>query len=78
MRVLARGDAIEFPAGCGRFAYYIDVRDVDLVYEALKGKLEGLPAEDVHGPADKGYGQRELIVRAPDGQLLVFGAAIRK
>lgn len=78
LRVLARGDAIEFPADCGRFAYYVDVRDVDLVYAALNGKLEGLPEGDVHGPADKGYGQRELIVRAPDGQLLVFGAAIQK
>lgn len=76
LRVLARGDAILFPADCGRFAYYIDVRDVDSVYEALSEKLASLPKRDVHGPADKGYGQRELIVRAPDGQLLVFGAAI--
>jgi catechol 2,3-dioxygenase-like lactoylglutathione lyase family enzyme len=78
IRVLARGDAIEFPPDCGRFAYYIDVRDVDSVHEALKAKLAGLPAGDVHGPADKPYGQRELIVRAPDGQLLVFGAEIRR
>ncbi|HEX8224070.1 MAG TPA: VOC family protein [Allosphingosinicella sp.] len=77
MRVLARGDAIVFPADCGRFAYYVDVRDVDSVFEALKGKLEALPEGDVHGPADKPYGQRELIVRAPDGQLLVFGAEIK-
>jgi catechol 2,3-dioxygenase-like lactoylglutathione lyase family enzyme len=78
MRVLARGDAMLFPGDCGRFAYYIDVRDVDLVHSALKAKLEALPKGDVHGPADKPYGQRELIVRAPDGQLLVFGAAIGK
>jgi hypothetical protein len=78
MRVLARPDAIVFPADCGRFAYYIDVRDVDQVHAGLKGVLESLPAGDVHGPADKPYGQRELIVRAPDGQLLVFGAAIAK
>ena len=78
MRVLARGDAIVFPADCGRFAYYIDVRDVDEVHGALKGVLDSLPAKDVHGPADKAYGQRELIVRAPDGQLLVFGAAIAR
>jgi len=78
LRVLARADAIEFPRGNGRFAYYIDVRDVDSVHAELKAKLEALPEGDVHGPADKGYGQRELIVRAPDGQLLVFGAAIAK
>ncbi|HEX8626480.1 MAG TPA: hypothetical protein VF782_15570 [Allosphingosinicella sp.] len=76
MRVLARPDAVLFPADCGRFAYYIDVRDVDSVHEALKAKLDALPEGHVHGPADKPYGQRELIVRAPDNQLLVFGAAI--
>ena len=76
MRVLARRDAIVFPADCGRFAYYIDVRDADRVHAELKDVLAALPAGDVHGPADKDYGQRELIVRAPDGQLLVFGAAI--
>lgn len=78
LRVLARKDAIVFPADCGRFAYYIDVRDVDSVHAELREKLEALPAEDVHGPADKPYGQRELIVRAPDGQLLVFGAEIKE
>jgi uncharacterized glyoxalase superfamily protein PhnB len=78
IRVLAREDAILFSPRTGRFAYYIDVRDVDSVYEALKDKLKGLAAEDVHGPADKPYGQRELIVRAPDNQLIVFGAEIRK
>jgi hypothetical protein len=78
MRVLARRDAILFPPGNGRFAYYIDVHDVDQVHLALKDKLAALPAGDVHGPADKGYGQRELIVRAPDGQLLVFGADIAR
>ena len=76
MRVLASRDAIRFPPENGRFAYYIDVRDVDSVHSGLKDRLAGLPAGDVHGPADKHYGQRELIVRAPDGQLLVFGAAI--
>lgn len=78
LRVLARADAIVFPPGNGRFAYYIDVRDVDSVYSKLREKLDTLPKADVHGPADKPYGQRELIVRAPDGQLLVFGAAIEK
>ena len=77
MRVLARREAIVFPPDCGRFAYYIDVRDVDSVHAELREKLDALPEQDVHGPADKPYGQRELIVRAPDGQLLVFGAEIR-
>jgi catechol 2,3-dioxygenase-like lactoylglutathione lyase family enzyme len=76
LRVLAYPEAHVFEGGRDRFAYYIDVRDVDAVYAELKPKLDALPSEDVHGPADKEYGQRELLVRAPDGQLFVFGAAI--
>ena len=55
------------------FRYYIDVRDVDALYAELKPSLDGLPPGDVHGPADKAYGQRELIVLAPDGDLIAFG-----
>jgi catechol 2,3-dioxygenase-like lactoylglutathione lyase family enzyme len=63
-------------AGRRRFAYYIDVRDVDALYAELKPKLDTLPPGDVHGPADKPYGQRELLVLAPDGELIVFGMAV--
>ena len=62
--------------GTRRFAYYVDVIDVDKLYAELKPRLETLPAGDVHGPADKPYGQRELIVLAPDGNLLAFGQTI--
>ena len=64
------------PAGNRRFCYYVDVRDVDALYEALKPRLDTLPPGDVHGPADKPYGQRELLVLAPDGNLIAFGQAI--
>jgi catechol 2,3-dioxygenase-like lactoylglutathione lyase family enzyme len=62
--------------GNRRFAYYIDVRDVDALYEELKDKLDRLPEGDVHGPANKEYGQRELLVLAPDGNLIAFGQPI--
>src|SRR5215471_19272474 len=64
------------PPGNRRFAYYVDVRDVDALYAELKPKLDTLPEGDVHGPADKPYGQRELLVLAPDGNLIAFGQAI--
>lgn len=64
------------PPGNRRFAYYIDVEDVDALYAALKPKLDLLPPGDVHGPADKPYGQRELCVLAPDGNVLAFGHSI--
>lgn len=64
------------PPGNRRFAYYIDVRDVDAIYAELKPRLDALPSRDVHGPADKPYNQRELCILAPDGNLVVFGSAI--
>jgi catechol 2,3-dioxygenase-like lactoylglutathione lyase family enzyme len=64
------------PPGNRRFAYYIDVHDVDQLYAELKPKLDTLPKDDVHGPMDKSYGQRELLILAPDGNLIAFGHAI--
>src|SRR5437016_7834610 len=69
--------ATEAKYGEREFAYYIDVRDVDKLYAELKPKLDTLPQRDVHGPANKPYGQRELLVLAPDGNLLAFGQSIR-
>ena len=65
------------PPGNRRFAYYIDVREVDQLYAELKPKLDTLPKGDVYGPVNQSYGQRELLVLAPDGNLLAFGQAIR-
>ncbi|HWA00103.1 MAG TPA: VOC family protein [Caulobacterales bacterium] len=66
------------PPGNRRFAYYIDVNDIEALYQELKPKLGALPPGDVHGPADKEYGQRELCILAPDGNLVVFGQSIEK
>ena len=71
------GDEEGAPPGNRRFCYYIDVRDVDALYAELKPKLDTLPPRDVHGPADKPYRQRELLVLAPDGNLIAFGHGIK-
>ena len=75
-RILERRGPQSAPPGNRRFAYYIDVRNVDELYAELKPKLDTLPAGDVYGPVDQHYGQRELLVLAPDGNLLAFGQAI--
>ena len=75
-RILEENGEYAPPPGNRRFAYYIDVRDVDAVYAELKPRLDELPSGDVHGPADKPYGQRELLVLAPDGNLIAFGQAL--
>jgi catechol 2,3-dioxygenase-like lactoylglutathione lyase family enzyme len=77
-RILEQTGADGAPPGNRRFAYYIDVRDVDALYAELKPKLDTLPKRDVYGPVDQSYGQRELLVLAPDGNLIAFGQAIRK
>ena len=76
LRILEAGSGNPFQPGTRRFAYYFDCRDVDALFAELAPKLAALPAGDVHGPADKPYGQRELLVLAPDGNLIAFGHAI--
>jgi len=75
-RILEQTGEDGAPPGNRRFAYYIDVRDVDQLYAELKPKLDTLPKRDVYGPVNQTYGQRELLVLAPDGNLIAFGQAI--
>lgn len=58
------------------FRYYIDVADVDGLYAELKPKIDALWHGQAHGPVDQSYGQREFMVVAPDGDLIVFGQEI--
>ena len=76
IRILESKGPNAAPPGNRRFAYYIDVNDVDALHAELKPKLDTLPAGEVEGPLDQEYGQRELLVVAPDGNLIVFGQAI--
>lgn len=76
LRILEAGPGNRFQPGTRRFAYYFDCRDVDILYAELKPMLDQLPQGDVHGPADKPYGQRELLILAPDGNLMAFGHAL--
>ncbi len=57
-------------------AVYVDVDDVDATHEALKPKLAALPADDVEGPVDRFYGQRELWIAMPDGRWVVFASPL--
>lgn len=75
-RILEQRGPDGAPPGNRRYAYYIDVRDVDQLYAELKPKLDSLPKGDVYGPVNQPYGQRELLVLAPDGNLIAFGPAL--
>ncbi len=72
-RILEQKDGDAAPPGTRRLACYVDVRDVDQLHAELKPKLDALPAGDVYGPVNQPYGQRELLVLAPDGNLIAFG-----
>jgi catechol 2,3-dioxygenase-like lactoylglutathione lyase family enzyme len=76
IRILEHDDPAEIGTAHHGFAYYIDVRDLAPILAELEPKLAALPPGDVHGPRDQPYGQRELMIRAPDGNLVVFGQAI--
>ena len=65
------------PPGNRRFAYYCDVEDLGALHAELKPRLDTLPEGDVCGPREQPYGQRELMILAPDGNLIVFGEAMR-
>jgi catechol 2,3-dioxygenase-like lactoylglutathione lyase family enzyme len=77
-RILEQSGPEGAPPGHRRFAYYIDVHDVDALRAELTPKLDALPKGDVIGPIDQEYGQRELLVLAPDGNLIAFGQDIRR
>ena len=73
IRIWGHEDPADAPRGRRNFRYYFDVRDVDALYAELKPKLDTMPKGDVHGPADKPYRERELLILGPDGDLVCFG-----
>lgn len=76
IRLQGHSEPSELGSPHGGFAYYIDVRNLQTVLDEIGAKLAKLPEGNVLGPVDQSYGQRELIIRAPDGNLVVFGQAI--
>lgn len=73
VRILQSKEAVIHQGG---YSIYIDLGDIDAFYQSLKPKLDTLPDGHVHGPIDQFYGQRELLIKAPDGSTIVFGQEI--
>ncbi|WP_299421475.1 VOC family protein [Sphingomonas bacterium] len=53
----------------GRCDAYFWVRDADALHAEFKAKGADIVCE----PDDQPYGMREILVRSPDGHLLIFG-----
>lgn len=67
-------DGAPFPPHRG-FSIYLDVADVDAIVSEVRPKLAAAKVETI-GPVNQQYAQREFMVRAPDGNVLVFGQAL--
>ena len=78
LRVLEERGRVLRPDGKARMTVYVDVSEVDGLYERLRGKLAGLPEGDVETVRDKPWRQREFMVRLPDGDWIAFGQPVRK
>lgn len=59
-------------------SFYIDVDDIDALYDSLKPQLAGLPEGRVRAPFDQDYGQREFHVADEDCTLIFFGEPVRR
>ena len=59
------------------YAYYVDVKDVDALYAEFEPVLTAKPHYLGFGLENQDYGQREFGLKAPDGNLFVFGQAIK-
>ncbi|MGQ0532272.1 MAG: bleomycin resistance protein [Caulobacteraceae bacterium] len=59
------------------YAYYIDAKDVDALYAEFAPVLAAKSHYRGFGLENQDYGQREFGLKAPDGNLLVFGQAIK-
>lgn len=70
IRLLAVSE--QYAKGNRRYAYYVDVLDVDKLYAELKPALDTLPEHSVRGPINRPYPVRELMVLMPDNNFMVF------
>ena len=77
VRIMENGPPYRGQRPIGKpFRYYFDVRDVDAIVQELQPRLAAFPEASTHGPVDQGHGQREFMVLAPDGGVVVFGQVI--
>ena len=78
IRLVEVDDSVELSHPERESSFYIDVQDIDALYESLKPELQKLPPARVRAPFDQDYGQREFHVADEDCTLIFFGEAIRR
>ena len=69
IHILNAGDDI------GEMEFYLSVDDVDVIWDEIKDKLEGIKVRE---PFDREYGMREMHIIVPQTKTLLFvGSAIK-
>ncbi|NOE25646.1 VOC family protein [Ruegeria sp. HKCCD6157] len=57
-------------------SFYIDVEEIDGLYDSLRDRLADLPEGRVRPPFNQPYNQREFHVLDEDGTLVFFGEGL--
>ena len=78
IRLISAGDGVDTHDTARQISCYIDVENIDRLYEALKSKLETLPEGRVRAPFNQAYGQREFHVIDEDSLLMFFGEPVKQ
>lgn len=78
IRLLTAAEGVDLHVPNWRQSCYIDVEDVDGLYETLRPKLDKLPQGRVKKPFQQPYGQREFHVIDEDALLIMFGEPVKQ
>ena len=76
IRLIEVEQSVDLSAPERQNSCYIDVDDLDALYQELAPALASLPPQRVRPPFDQPYGQREFHVIDEDCTLIFFGEAI--
>ena len=75
LRLQRAGPGVDLSDRAMQLACYVDVDDVDALWEELRPALAALPEGRVRAPFDRGGGRREFHVVDEDAMLALFGGA---
>mgnify|MGYP001801104054 CR=1 FL=1 len=76
IRLVQVWDSVDLTHPERQNSFYIDVEDLDALYDELKTALDLLSDGRVRAPFNQDYGQREFHVADEDCTLVFFGEAV--
>lgn len=76
IRLVSAGPEVDTHHPDRQLSCYIDVENLDGLYQEMKTELDKLPDGRVRAPFNQAYGQREFHVIDEDSLLIFFGESI--